>query len=60
VADEHFARPVLWLAAALVVALGSAIANFAWLPYQPIWSSIMIAVCISVIWALTTHGRDAA
>lgn len=36
----------------------SAIANFAWLPYQPVWSSIMIAVAIGVIWSLTVHGRD--
>jgi hypothetical protein len=36
----------------------SAIANFAWLPYQPFWSIVMIAVAVSVIWALTVHGRD--
>jgi hypothetical protein len=38
----------------------AAIANFAWLPYYPVWSIIVIAVCISVIWALTAHGRDIA
>jgi len=43
----------------VLVALVSAVANFSWLPYQPIWSSVMIAVCIAVIWALTVHGRDA-
>lgn len=42
----------------VVVAALSAIANFAWLPYQPVWASIMIALCITVIWALTVHGRD--
>ncbi len=42
------------------VALGSAITNFVWLPIQPVWSSIMIAVCVAVIWALTAHGRDIA
>ena len=49
------ARTVGVIAAAL-----SAIANFAWLPYQPVWSSIMIAVAVAVVWALTVHGRDLA
>ena len=42
----------------VIVAALAMIANFAWLPYYPIWSIIIIAVCIAVIWALTTHGRD--
>jgi hypothetical protein len=42
----------------VIAAVLSAIVNFAWLPYQPVWSSIMIAVAVSVIWALTVHGRD--
>ena len=42
-----------------VVAAGlGAIYNFAWLPYAPVWSIVIIAICISVIWALTAHGRD--
>ena len=42
-----------------VIAAGvAAVANFLWLPYQPVWSTIIIAVCIGVIWALTAHGRD--
>ena len=36
----------------------SLLANFLWLPYQPVWSSVIIAICIAVIWALTAHGRD--
>lgn len=36
----------------------SAIANFLFLPYQPIWSVLIIAVDIAAIWALTAHGRD--
>jgi hypothetical protein len=43
-----------------LVAAGSAIVNFAWLPYQPWWSALMIALSIAVIWALTVHGRDIA
>jgi hypothetical protein len=42
------------------VAVISAVVNFAWLPYQPWWSILMIALSISVIWALTVHGRDIA
>ena len=38
----------------------AAIANFAWLPYYPVWSLIVIAICIAIIWALTAHGRDIA
>jgi hypothetical protein len=44
----------------VILALVSAIANFAWLPYYPVWSILIIAVDIAVIWALTVHGRDIA
>ena len=40
------------------VAALSAIANFAFIPYYPVWSIAIIAVDIAVIWALTAHGRD--
>jgi hypothetical protein len=40
------------------VAAASALWNFAWLPYYPVWSIILIAIAIAVIWALTAHGRD--
>jgi hypothetical protein len=40
------------------VAALSAIANFAFLPWYPIWATVIIAVDIAVIWALTAHGRD--
>jgi hypothetical protein len=36
----------------------SAIVNFAWLPYYPVWGLIVIALDVFVIWALTAHGRD--
>ena len=49
------ARTVGVVAAAL-----SAVVNFAWLPYQPVWGAIMIAVAVAVIWSLTVHGRDIA
>ena len=42
----------------VIVAVISAIVNFAWLPWYPVWSITMIAVAVAVIWALTAHGRD--
>ncbi|WP_018834465.1 DUF7144 family membrane protein [Streptomyces aculeolatus] len=30
------------------------IANFAWLPYQPVWAIVNIAIGVFVIWALCT------
>jgi len=44
----------------VIVALISAIASFASLPYYPVWSILIIILDICVIWALTIHGRDAA
>ena len=44
----------------VILAVLSAIANFAFIPYYPVWSIVMIAVNITVIWALTAHGRDIA
>lgn len=44
----------------VIVAAISAVANFLWLPYYPIWSLVMIALDVAVIWALTVHGRDIA
>jgi hypothetical protein len=40
------------------VAALSAIANFAFIPFYPVWSIAILAVDIAVIWALTAHGRD--
>lgn len=42
----------------VIVAALSVIVNFAWLPYYPVWSLIIIALDVFVIWALTAHGRD--
>lgn len=43
---------------AVIVAALSAIANFLWLPIQPWWAIIIIALDVFVIWAVTAHGRD--
>lgn len=42
----------------IAVAAVSALLNFMWLPYYPIWSMIIIALDVLVIWALAVHGRD--
>ena len=42
------------------VAVISAVLNFMWLPYYPLWSLLIIALDVFVIWALAAHGRDIA
>ncbi|GAA2230660.1 hypothetical protein GCM10010413_30210 [Promicromonospora sukumoe] len=44
----------------IILASLASLANFAFLPYYPIWSSIIIAFDVLVIWALSTRftGRD--
>jgi hypothetical protein len=37
----------------------SALVNVAFLAAYPLWSAIMIAVDILVIYAVTAHGREA-
>jgi hypothetical protein len=40
--------------AGICVAVVSAFANFAFLPYYPLWALIVIAIDILVIWALSS------
>ena len=40
--------------AAVTFASLSIIANFLWLPYYPLWSILIIAIDLVVIWAVTT------
>lgn len=42
----------------VILAVVSAVANFAFLPYYPFWALTIIALDVFVIWALTAHGRD--
>jgi hypothetical protein len=42
----------------VLAALCSAIVNVAFLAAYPIWSAVMIAVDILIIWALTVHGAE--
>jgi hypothetical protein len=45
-----------WLG--IFFAVVSAVANFFWLPYYPIWALVIIALDIFVIWALATTSRE--
>jgi len=42
----------------VIIAVISLLASFAWIPIYPIWSIVIIAIDVAVIWALTVHGRD--
>jgi hypothetical protein len=42
----------------ITLAVLSALANFAFLPYYPFWATTIIALDIFVIWALAVHGRE--
>ena len=44
------------VAAAIVVAAVSAVANFAFIPYYPWWSLLVIGLDIWVIWSVTRPG----
>ena len=55
-----FSGNVMARTVGVIIAGLSAIANFAWLPYYPVWAFVAIAVDIAIIWALTAHGRDLA
>lgn len=43
---------------ALVIVAISMIANFAWVPYYPVWGIIVLALDGAVIWALTIDTRE--
>ncbi|MFF1442400.1 hypothetical protein [Streptomyces sp. NPDC058295] len=54
-------RGAVWARVIGIAVAGlSMIANFMWLPYQPVWAIVLIAVDAFVIWALCIGtGRDA-
>lgn len=43
---------------AVIVTLLSALVNLAFLAAHPIWSTIMIALAVLVIWAVIVHGGE--
>jgi hypothetical protein len=38
----------------------SALANFLWIPYYPVWSVLLIALDVAVIWALCVYAPQRA
>ena len=42
----------------IILAVLSALTNFAFLPYYPFWAMTIIALDVFIIWALAAHGRD--
>jgi len=44
----------------IAVAVLSMLANFLFIPYYPVWSLLIIALNVFVIWALCVYDRDAA
>ena len=42
----------------IILAVLSAMANFAFIPYYPFWAITIVVLNIFVIWALAAHGRD--
>ena len=52
-----FSGNVLARSIGVIIAALSTVANFVSLPYYPVWSVIIIAINIVLIWALTVHGR---
>ena len=43
---------------AVVIAYLSIVVNFLWLPYYPVWSIVLIALDVVIIWAVTTWDSD--
>lgn len=44
----------------MTLAVLSAIANFVFLPYYPVWAIVIIALDVAVIWSLARYSRQAA
>jgi hypothetical protein len=44
----------------ITIAVLSILANFAFIPYYPVWSLLIIALNVFVIWALCVYNRDTA
>ena len=42
----------------VILAVIVAVENFAFIPIYQVWSILVVAACVVVIWALTAHGRD--
>jgi len=57
-AGERLLRDALWARITGVVLVSfSAIANFMFIPYYPVWSIVLIAIDLFVMWALLSPRR---
>ncbi len=52
-----FSGNVLARTVGVLVAVGSMVSMFFWMPWYPVWAITIIAIDIAVIWALIVHGR---
>lgn len=43
---------------AVLVAMGSVVANMLFVPVYPIWSLMMVTIGVLVIWAVIVHGKE--
>lgn len=43
----------------VVLAVINAVAQLAFASVHPLWSTIVIALCVTVIWAVVVHGSEA-
>jgi hypothetical protein len=55
-----FSGAVWARAVGVIMAVISAFVGFAWLPWYPVWGVVFISIAVTVIWALTVHGREMA
>ena len=53
-----FLRQTWAMVAGIVLAMLSALSNFVFLPHYPLWSIVIIAFDIALIWALTAQLRS--
>ena len=44
----------------IVIATVSALVNFTFIPYYPLWSLVVVALDVFVIWALCVYSPDAS
>jgi hypothetical protein len=44
----------------VILAMASAVLNFIWIPYYPVWSIVVIAIDLFIIWALMVPRRSYA
>jgi hypothetical protein len=41
----------------IIVAILSAVSQFMWLPYYPVWAIVIIALDVAIVWALVARLR---